>query len=250
MEMPAQWREARRRTRRPAKMRERQREGGPRSWADGEATRTRSAAAAQALTTGRWVANLASAFTRFFLALRMERTPHPFPASRLANGEECQVLRSPAQGRPSIPLPEAPNPEAGACRCTIPANNFAAFSITPHSPGLRPLPKQQQAPLAVSSLDPTAQGHTVLPPYGSGLGRERAVFPRYYRSRPFSFTSRLKAAIANQLQERAVRLRALRAQPFVGGQNALLIVRINGGSRLERPQLLPKAVSRPDRWAP
>jgi len=22
-----------------------------------------------------------------------------------------------------------------------------------------------------------AQGHTVLPPYGSGLGRERAVFP-------------------------------------------------------------------------
>ena len=41
-----------------------------------------------------------------------------------------------------------------------------------------------QAPLAVSSLDPMAQGHTVLPPYGSGLGRERAVFPRYYRSRP------------------------------------------------------------------
>jgi hypothetical protein len=29
-----------------------------------------------------------------------------------------------------------------------------------------------------------AQGHPVLPPYGSGLGRERAVFPRYYRSRP------------------------------------------------------------------
>ena len=136
---------------------------------------------------GDGVANLASAFTRFFLALRMERTPHPFRASRLANGEECPVLRSPAQGRPSIPLPEAPNPEAGACRCTNPANNFAAFSITPHSPGLRPLPKQQQAPLAVSSLDPMAQGHTVLPPYGSGLGRERAVFPRYYRSRPFSF---------------------------------------------------------------
>src|SRR5262249_42010257 len=54
MQMPAQWREARRRTRRPAKMRERQREGGPRSWADGEATRTRAAAAAQALTNGRW----------------------------------------------------------------------------------------------------------------------------------------------------------------------------------------------------
>ena len=93
----------------------------------------------------------------------------------------------PSPGETSIPLPEAPNPEAGACRCTNPANNFAAFSITPHSPGLRPLPKQQQAPLAVSSLDPMAQGHTVLPPYGSGLGRERAVFPRYYRSRPFSF---------------------------------------------------------------
>jgi len=33
------------------------------------------------------------------------------------------------------------------------------------------------APLAVSSLDPMAQGHTVLPPYGSGPGRERDVVP-------------------------------------------------------------------------
>src|SRR5262247_3778088 len=115
MQMPAQWREARRRTRRPAKMRERQREGGPRSWADGEATRTRSAAA-QALTTGRWGGEPRVCVYQVFLALRMERTPHPFRASRLANGEECPVLRSPAQGRPSIPLPEAPNPEAGACR--------------------------------------------------------------------------------------------------------------------------------------
>ena len=45
----------------------------------------------------------------------------------------------------------------------------------------------EQAPVAVSSLDPMAQGHPVLPPYGSGLGRERAVFPRYYRSRPSLF---------------------------------------------------------------
>jgi hypothetical protein len=63
-------------------------------------------------------------------------------------------------------------------------------NILPHSVLLRietnsvPWHEWKQAPVAVSSLDPMAQGHPVLPPYGSGLGRERAVFPRYYRSRP------------------------------------------------------------------
>src|SRR4029077_5670552 len=75
----------------------------------------------------------------------------------------------------------------------------------------------EQAPFAVSSLDPMAQGHPVLPPYGSGLGRERAVFPRYYRSRPPS-KQPAKVATDCQLQERAVRLRHSGAQPFVGSQ--------------------------------
>jgi len=62
-----------------------------------------------------------------------------------------------------------------------------------------------------------AQGHTVLPPYGSGLGRERAVFPRYYRSRP-SLARPTKVATAYQLQKRAARLRLIWAQPFVRSQ--------------------------------
>jgi len=76
-----------------------------------------------------------------------------------------------------------------------------------------------------------AQGHPVLPPYGSGLGRERAVFPRYYRSRPSLLAK--KAATACQVQESAGRLRQLWPQLFVGSQASVLIVRINCGGRLE-----------------
>src|SRR5215470_18648036 len=80
-----------------------------------------------------------------------------------------QRLNAPAiprSGETLAAYAESALPEAGACRRADPAKNSAAFSITPHSPRPRALPKEWQAPFAVSSLDPTAQGHTVLPPYG------------------------------------------------------------------------------------
>jgi hypothetical protein len=77
-----------------------------------------------------------------------------------------------------------------------------------------------------------AQGHTVLPPYGSGLGRERAVFPRYYRSRP-------SLARPQKLQLRINCKNARRGCAKFGHSRSwvasapVLIVRINCGGRLE-----------------
>ena len=146
------------------------------------------------------------------------------------SGERSSALRSPIQGRPKGLYGYT---EADSRQKILPHSVLLCIETNRrpwHEYGKRPS----------GSLPSTwpAQGHPVLPPYGSGLGRERAVFPRYYRSRPSPSPGPGKSASEWQLHKRAGRLRSGYAQPFVRSHATLVIVRIICGGQLEGPRPL------------